>query len=443
MGAVECWLMHLERLALYYLVIPAAILLASFTAPLLMIPALLSLAIYVVVPRLPLEPSVPSTFWPLVAIACLWTWFSGVLPPFAQTWDWLKHYGIINLLVDQHWPPIINGSVFRYSAAWYVLPALIGKLCHGFTSWAIFIWTALGLSLGLALGLKRVEGNWWRVLAGLACLLFSGADWLGTLVTGEMPRPMHLEWWAGFASIPSITTSLIWTPQHLLPGLIATALFMRAPIFAARNTALIAFSTALWSPFVAFGLLPLALIGLRGVGLRPFLTLQNVVVTLGFGVPTTLFLLSSSGSIPLDFAWNVQAFRLWVLPVFWLFEFGIVIAVLVWGGQISSAEGRISGSFLLAITLVHYGFYSDLTMRASIPSVCFLALRLAEAITQQRMFVLVILLAIGLPTPAVELMRARLHKRIKNPDALSLEVFLSTTPELRSQYLAKPSWIFR
>jgi hypothetical protein len=437
--------MHLERIALYYLTVPAAILLATFINPLLAVPAILSLAIYLLVTREPLEPNISPNLWPLVVLACLWTWSTGVLPPFSEPWDWIKHYAIFNLLIEKSWPPTFDGLVLRYSAAWYVLPSLAGKISYDLLRWAIFLWTAFGLWLGLSLGLRQIEPSWRLLAAGLVFLLFSGSDFLGVMMLGTA-NPLHMEWWAKFASISSVTVNIMWVPQHFVAGSLATALFVSSPAFFARNAALIVFTTALWSPFAAFGLLSFLLLLLtQQGGLCGFLTRQNVVIGIGFGIPTLIFLFSSTGNIPMEFVWSRPDFRWWIWSLFCVLEFGLIVGALLWAGQITKTEAAIVGGFLLILTLLRVGNFSDLTMRGSIPALCFLGFRLTDAVAHgvPRALPLVVLLLLGMPTPATEFIRSRISNRIVDPSTIRLGDKIKVWPITPEQYLAPRSWIFR
>ena len=69
-----------------------------------------------------------------------------------------------------------------------------------------------------------------RWLPLLAFVAFSGADGIGTLVTGfRFGPPWHLEWWIGWMEYGSHATSLFWVPQHAIPAWLGIAVLMRAP----------------------------------------------------------------------------------------------------------------------------------------------------------------------------------------------------------------------
>jgi membrane-bound metal-dependent hydrolase YbcI (DUF457 family) len=103
-----------------------------------------------------------------------------------------------------------------------------------------------------------------KLAAALIFAFASGLDVLGLLLRqGSLPWPMqHIEWWAGGMQYSSNSTLLFWVPNHGLPGLDRGAWLWRFrddPRFLARLPMLF-LPVMLWSPLVAVGLLPLAVV---------------------------------------------------------------------------------------------------------------------------------------------------------------------------------------
>lgn len=80
---------------------------------------------------------------------------------FPQAYDWIKHNGVLNDLVNYSWPvyykSAANPSMLTYNIGNYLAPALLGKLFHSFkvAQFGLFLWLELGLVL-VILNLMRV-----------------------------------------------------------------------------------------------------------------------------------------------------------------------------------------------------------------------------------------------------------------------------------------------
>jgi hypothetical protein len=197
----------------------------------------------------------------------------GYAGPFGHTFDWLKHFAVINELAQHPWPPINNesGTFLRYSLGYYLIPGLFTALFgYRWIEWFVFLQNWTGLFLLLALLLHKIRPA--RPLPFvLLFLLFSGLDLVGWLIHGNASSILaHKEWWAGsnyaFA-YEGHATLFIWVPQHALAGMIAMALLLlptQTQLVCSRHLALLGVAVLFWSPFAAIGLAPFALATAEG-----------------------------------------------------------------------------------------------------------------------------------------------------------------------------------
>ena len=387
--------------------------------------------------------------WPYLLLAAGIVWLSGVLPPFAENADWRKHYAIFNALTSKSWPPKFitddGVSVLRYSLGYYVVPALAAKLLGTWIlSTAIFIWSTLGCYFALVLAFGTASRRKMQcLLMGLIFLLFSGADIVGTYLTGAFPNPsspfMHFEWWGSFGVLPSAVTSIFWTPQHVIPGWIASLLFIRYPREAVRNCGLIICAASIWSPFIAIGIIPTLVWAVLVTGFRELLTALNLMVAPVLLGLSFIFLTSGAGSIPFSLVWNGNGFSISVWILFVLLEFIFIAMALFLINPKTKAILLIHGGFLLLLCFFKGGVVNDLLMRASIPSLGIFALLTANGFVlgknDVRKLPLLILFMAGLVTPLCEVWRGFISTRMKNADSISILNIVDDNRELKSQYL--------
>jgi hypothetical protein len=79
-------------------------------------------------------------------------------------WDWIKHWALLNALVDSPWPVRLTldaePAYLRFYIGAYLVPAGLARLTGG----SVVVWTALWYALGLALAFGMLV----RELAGLS-----------------------------------------------------------------------------------------------------------------------------------------------------------------------------------------------------------------------------------------------------------------------------------
>ncbi|MGJ9416916.1 hypothetical protein ACHAC9_03995 [Massilia sp. CMS3.1] len=387
--------------------------------------------------------------WPYMIASGTILWLSGMLPPFGENSDWLKHFALFNELIEQSWPPVVPGNsgfaTLRYSLSWYVVPALIAKSFG--TEWlslAIFLWSTLGLYIALVFGFgTRAWSVAQRFTICIVFLLFSGADIIGTHLVGvTQSTPLHFEWWAGFGQLSSTVTGLFWTPQHAIPAALATFMVLRFPERSLRAGGVLTAAIAVWSPFTAVGLVPLFLwAGVRS-GYRHIFSWINLLTAPVLLLSAAYFLTrGAAGSIPFGFIWSVSHVDVLLWFEFVMVEFiAIALALLVLRER-STQLIAVAAGFLLVLSLCSGGAYNDLLMRSSLPALALLALLAAVAVVSApndlRKAPLVIFLVVGLVTPLGEIMRGFMAPRLEATRKARLQDIIGgKASNLEAQYLA-------
>lgn len=440
----------LFNVALLYLLLPAALVLLYFAPWPLAVAAATGLALYWAIDgrALMARPHWPAlaASWPYLALAAAVVWLAGTLPPFAENLDWYKHYAMFNILQQQSWPPhMVSGggvATLRYSLAYYVAPTLVAKaLGSAVLPLAIFVWSTLGLYLALVLAFgTRARPAASAFLLGTVFLLFSGADIIGTKLTGHSLGPaLHFEWWWPLGALCAILTNLIWTPQHTLAALVATFLLLRYPRRALANAGVLGAATALWSPFAAIGLVPVLLWAWRRCGVRALWSRSNLVAAPVLLLAAARFLGEGAGGIPADVIWAYRDFTIGGWLLFLTLEFGAIGLSLLLVTPRMALPVALCAAFLTLLALFRVGGGSDLLMRASIPALAVLALLSARAIADApnsvRKLPLTLCLVVGLVTPMGEIMRALTSPRIVHPERITLEDVIQDNPIYEQQYL--------
>ena len=310
-----------------------------------------------------------------------------------------------------------------------MVPGLLAKVFgEQALTWAVGLWTWGGASLALLLFTRHFT-RWAVLAAATVFLLFSGMDALRWVfhAGSEIFIYTMLEWNNSDIDMQftAITTGMIYVPQHLIPAVITTMLFIQLW----RDQAVVAVSgvivviTAFWSPFVALGLLPIAALIALHQGVRPFLSWQNLACALPLAALLVTYLLSGAGAIERGWLWQRYEWSELAsfVPLFLLAEF-LILATLLW---LLSPALRRNGLFIVALAvmallpLYTYGIFNDLLMRVSLPAVvivCWCAATILVSngsnikrltLRQGALTALVILvLAIGAVTPYVEVRRS-------------------------------------
>ncbi|MBP1619292.1 MAG: hypothetical protein H6Q02_59 [Acidobacteria bacterium] len=331
-----------------------------------------------------------------------------------QVTDYYKHNLMFLDLAVERWPVVYSlpggGHAYLcYYVAYYLPPGLVGTiLSAGGLDLASLAWGLLGV--GLAFAWVARLGRDRPVAVLILFLLVDGFAWLpgllplaarlGLLDAGALAAPwpggvFSDRFWSfgGPASrllFPGQLNHLVWTPQHALPGWLATACVLdtlerRRP--AVHLPSIHAF-TVLWSPFVAVGLVPFTALALLRERRRAVIVAGALAVVVA--LPATLYF---AGHVPLAHAgWLFGAFagwRDWLRYVAFL-----VLSVGVWWGLLAVARQtcgvpdrdglRIAGfaaAVLVAITTVRIGLNNDWVLHVSSPALVVVHLAVARTAT--------------------------------------------------------------
>lgn len=448
-----------EALAVLYLILPAFIFFGSFIRLRLALPACVLLLYigYKAIRHARWHGVLDN--WPLTlyffAISALWLWLGGAGGTFFQGGDWLKHYGILNLLVDNSWPPLIRTAgqpveAMRYYVGWYLVPAVLLKVTslHA-QNIMLALWSFTGVTIFFQLLPRIFKSRRAAVIAPLVFILFSGADIIGTAITNVHVGPIfHIEWWSSWIQYASNTTSMYWVPQHALPSWIMIALFLRQmkqrsvlPVLGATAVA-----TLIWSPFSTLGLIPFYSVMMIRYGYRELIfNWRSWAAVIFVGLPILIYLTAGTSGVPHAFIWNLPCGLdngyCFNARTYWLFlaiEVLAPLAVLICAKVTRSEFLLVAGICLFLLPLVHIGVGNDLTTRGSLAALAVLAILSTEALVERSAAVAVamaIVLLAGIATPGGEMLRAFFEAPIVSQDT-KLEDVWAGRPVLRDQYIA-------
>lgn len=378
----------------------------------------------------------------LIGLACAvpWVVLSGIGHLVYANQDWLVRDAVLLDLVMRPWPVVYHAVgeqgdlLLRAPIGFYLPAAALGKLGGmGLAGVAFFFWCLFGVVLSLWLVARRAATPREMLVRVLVFVFFSGMDGIGTLLRGQMPTlGSHIEWWAGLFQYSSHTTQLFWVPNHALPGWLAIGWLLstrieRLPIGMA--VALLA-CVPLWSPLTAIGIAPfftLAIVlRLRAAGWNwRLLVLPDALLIAGIACALVFpYLLLSGQAMPMGSileAYPQAGMGRFVMRYaeFVVLEF-LVLGVLLLLHFRRDAMLIAALAVLLVLPLIHFGPYNDLVMRASIPALAVLAIRLGdwfgpawtstaaaagERQEDPRASLAMLVFAVGVFTPLLELSR--------------------------------------
>lgn len=440
----------IEALALLYVALPTVLFVAGWiVAPFgSAVACATALAILMLLRRHFSDgsPTIGPLLLPIVAIAGLWCLMAGLGHYVFANSDWVVRDAVLVDLIREPWPVryTIDGTamLLRAPIGYFLPAAVIGKLWGVFAAeTALFVWTIVGVSLVFAMMLRdRPSLKPALVRIGIF-IVFSGMDIAGTIAHYN-PHAIgdHLEWWAYLFQYSSQTTQLFWVPNHALPGWIAIAWLLgqpprRLPIAPA---VLFVVFAPLWSPLTAIGIAPIAAVAILRqavfdgarivmVKLLDWRILVPAVASLVLVYP---YLIAGSDKVAsgsnADMRWVGEDFVPRYIE-FVLFEF-VGFALLLLKRDRGNPVLWAAIVVLLVLPFYRFGPYNDLAMRASIPALTLLAIRLGSwlsmplSATRDRCarVIAVILLAIGAVTPFMEFARALIEPRWPMNEAASV-----------------------
>ncbi|HMO17847.1 MAG TPA: hypothetical protein PKA63_06870 [Oligoflexia bacterium] len=328
----------------------------------------------------------------VLLLAFTLTYLSGVGGYAVQAGDWLKHTAIFNDLINIPWPVVYNSGnglaegqefILVYYLGHYLPASLVAKFFPNYAlalTYAIFVWTFLGISAGL-FWFSHLTGC--RVIWSSIFILFiGGLDIVGYyLIQGKIYQfGDYLEWWAKIhMQYSSFTSIWFWVPQHslaLLIGVPALIFSLKLRRFSAAS--LLCASLPLYSPFIVLGVLPFTLFFIfksRPVFNELKLEMALLVIFLCLYVS---YLGATSGSLGLHFthiAWSYNFLKAFFL--FHILEYGIYILIIGLARPwkfLQETEFVWKYLYLLVLLVLFFipfirsQVWNDWTMRVSLPA---------------------------------------------------------------------------
>lgn len=375
----------------------------------------------------------------LLTSAAVWAAFGGGSHFMYANPDWDVRDAVLGDLIFADWPVhylSTDGArlVLRSAIGYFLPPATFGRIFGTeHVDIAIYLWTATGVLIFLALlPLPRHAG--WRLALGLwLAVFFSGMDFVGQLIATEsLPQfPLRLEWWVPL-SYPSLTNQLLWAPNHSLPLWIGSLLVLRhlhSPDFLRMTAALLPL-TLIWTPFAALGLAPFCLLGAvkairqSGWGCIPY---DSVVSAAIFSAPLIMYLLLDAGQIHAGIATNVadgvpsytlQAASLHSYLLFINCEFLFLALVLAPHVRQSRDIFGLALLILVSLPLLRFGPSNDVLLRLCAPPLIVLLVVCLQTLldpghqqTRSTLLLAWLFIAIGAHTAFNEFWRAATYTR--------------------------------
>jgi len=312
------------------------------------------------------------------------------------TVDWQIRDSVLQDLAHGGWPVVYQigdlAWLLRAPLGYYLPAALLGPaVAHV----ALFLWTALGLALVLALlvalareGELDRRGVVWLVLVFVA---FGGLDllpnlWLdateGDGIASYFGRGG--EWWARHFQYSGHVTLLLWVPNHALPGWLPALLLARHARRAefAGSAALGLMAAAVWGPLSAAGAAVLTGVAILAGGratIRAALRGVPNWIALALAVPVGLFLTAGAAAIP--HGWFVSEYGWGGLGTIALFlgieVFAVGLPVLGLARWALLAPALL---LLCVLPLYSFGPGNEMTMRGGIAPLALLAVAAGMAL---------------------------------------------------------------
>lgn len=336
--------------------------------------------------------------------------------------DWLIRDAVLHDLVAEPWPVGYlyagDATMLRAPLGLYLMPAAIGKLVGLKGAHGALLAQDTVLFGGLFYGFARLAPSRRRGLALLAAFVaFSGWDVVGSMIVDDPLIPgRHLEQWLGNLQFSSHVTQVFWVPNHAASGWIFVGAFClwRAGTLRATSLAVVFGLCVFWSPLSMMGALPFLLVALVADLVARRLTRAGLaaLALAGLGlVPVALYLGADAARVPhgLQDLSGAFASRYVLLIAFELLPFLLIL----WlarpsGDRWTRGEIGLVAGLLLVVPLYRLGG-ADFVMRASIPALALLALRVGATVPDlhgPRRIIAVAILGFGAVTPAYEVIRA-------------------------------------
>lgn len=395
------------------------------------------------------------------AIALITTCAAGSFGHVFVNSDWRKHYAVFNYLIDNDLLAGISredaGWTLRYYLGWYIIPAMLAKASAiQYLDCAIGGWTSLGLYLFFELASSLVISNKWKCVLPFVFMIFSGADIVGTAITGFHKGPIyHLEWWAGWIEYSANFTDLTWAPQHTIAAWLGSALALSS----AKNKGCLYIAPIsmaalfFWSPFVAIGAAPSFIFAIA-MNYRSLNAIAVLMAAMMLAILCALvsYLNTDTDAMPYKFIWNSRCLKAgpcFSVSSYFLFvtiEFIPILALNLYISRGRDAMLWLCALLLLSLPAVTLGAANDINMHGSIPAICVLAISTWVLLGRAKALMASIaigVLIIGSVTPIEEARRTFTLERDLS-STMTMSAFVQAAPQYKSQYFSsRRPWIVR
>lgn len=338
-----------------------------------------------------LDRSAFATCFCLGVVLCL---LGGETHLFFANADWLIRDAVLGDLAQHPWPVgyLFEGqaNLLRAPLGMYLGPALVGRVLGvGAAHAALLAQNSILLACVLyAFAACAASRRQAMTVIGIF-LLFSGWDVVGQALVGKsLAFTTHLSQWAGDLQYSATMVQIFWVPNHALPGwlFVGGYLAWRRDQLSIAGLCVLFALCIFWSPLSAIGAMPfLASAGwseLRAARLERVDLAVILLAVLGI-VPILLYLGADFGRVPHG-SMQSSASGLGCYLVFEVIEV-LPFAALLYFGSVApmSRREQFETAIIFAILLCA-PFYrigsDDFMMRASIPALGLLALKVAKII---------------------------------------------------------------
>lgn len=321
------------------------------------------------------------------------------------------HYNIMLDLGRGEWPTYLTDflnndpPLLGYYPGWHIVPGLIGKwLGPSALSWAIPLWTWIGIGLIVVIFTRGLPTLRATLLAALLLVFFSGLDVLdhllaqGPIGTLELilDRLNNSQQLALDESTPlylkyqSNSETLWWSPHHLIASGLVSLIILQSryqPRFAAVS-GLVVTICAFWGGLTAAGLIPLVFALIIKNGFRPFLKWPNLIAAPPLATLLTLYFLNSDLSAHFGWLWNYYtSYAQMIIDIvtFYLAEFFLLIVLLWMMDRRIAKEPIFIASIIVLFILPWYvlgrwHFNNEILLRCSVPALVVLNYYTARAV---------------------------------------------------------------
>jgi hypothetical protein len=311
----------------------------------------------------------------IILFSFAWTAVTGVGELFEQTPDFVAHNSKHYDLYKNDWPIFFSevGQYACYYFGYYLVPALVSKMLGSFSVLSIFLWTWLGMSLGISwIYLITNKNKFLLVVFPFLWNMPFQLPKLIALVFPDFPDPHYFAWmW-------TLYNQSLWVPNQMIPIFIVSGIILYNTSY--RSTPIESFFPIticfVWAVFPAVIFLFIFSIIIIVVKWRSLLTIESlyqIVIPGVIFIPTFVYLMSSDGLPVKGFMWEFYNF----IDIYFVFFAGIILEIftlILLTRVLSINSNRFSFALVLCvyagvIPLLIYkiGFANDFQIRGVLP----------------------------------------------------------------------------